>query len=70
MTDEIGAELYSIKDALSKRFNGDVQATFYDMKKGEAELRARGFQFVAPPGNPTRLPNSAFQRNRFAHRQV
>ncbi|MEI6738630.1 MAG: hypothetical protein WCL29_09165 [Pseudomonadota bacterium] len=53
MTDEILAEVYAIKDALSKRFGGDINAIYADIKKGEAELRANGFKFVAPPINLT-----------------
>ena len=70
MTDEIIAEVHAIKDALSKRFEGDARAILEDIKIGEAELRALGFKFVAPPENPSLLPSSPFQRNRFAHRQV
>ena len=69
MNDEIITEVHAIKDALSKRFEGDVQAIFEDIKKGEEELRARGFKFVSPPENSDGVPNSAFQRNRFAHRR-
>ena len=69
MNDEIIAEVHAIKDALSKRFEGDVQAIFEEMKKGEEELRACGFKFVSPPENPDGLPISAFQRNRFSHRR-
>ena len=68
MNDEIITEVHAIKDDLSKRFKGDVQAILEDIKKGEEELRACGFKFVSPPENPAGLPNSAFQRNRFAHR--
>ena len=68
MTDEIIAEVHAIKDALSKRFKGDTRDIFEELKKGEDELRARGFEFISPPENPAELPNSAFQRNRFSHR--
>ncbi len=67
MTDEILAEVHAIKDALSKRFEGDVQAIFADIKKGEEELRAHGFKFVEPPTHPAAMAGTAFQRNRFAH---
>ena len=69
MNDEIIAEVHAVKDALSARFNGDVKAIFEDIQKGEEELRACGFKFASPPENPAELPNSAFQRNRFAHRR-
>ena len=68
MNDEIITEVHAIKDALSKRFKGDVRAIFEDIKKGEEELRASGFKFVSPPENPAELPSSALQRNRFSHR--
>ena len=68
MTDEIIAEVHAIKDALSKQFKGDARAIFEEIKKGEDDLRARGFEFVSPPESPAELPNSAFQRNRFSHR--
>ena len=69
MNDEIITEVHAIKDALSARFKGDVKAIFEEIKKGEEELRACGFKFVSPPENAAGLPNSAFQRNRFAHRR-
>ena len=68
MNDEIMTEVHAIKDALSERFQGDVQAMLAEIKKGEEELRACGFKFVSPPENPAALPHSALQRNRFAHR--
>lgn len=68
MTDEIIAEVHAIKDALSKQFKGNAHAIFEEIKKGEDELRARGFEFISPPENSAELHNSAFQRNRFSHR--
>lgn len=70
MTDEILAEVHAIKDALSKRFDGDIHAIYADIKKGEEELRANGFKFVAPPINPAAMAGTAFRRNRFARRHA
>lgn len=70
MTDEILAEVHTIKNALSKRFERGVHAIFVDIKKGEDELRAQGFRFVLPPVHPAAMAGTAFQRNRFANRRV
>lgn len=69
MTDEIVAEFHAIKDSLSKSFERDSRVVLEDIKKGESELRGRGFQFISPPDDPTGLPFSAYQRNRFMHRR-
>ncbi|MCF8210299.1 MAG: hypothetical protein K9K38_13015 [Rhodoferax sp.] len=70
MTNEILAELHAIKDALSARYVGDVYSILADIKKGEDDLRAKGFKFVSPPAYPAAMVGTAFQRNRFAHRQA
>lgn len=68
MSDEIITEVHAIKDAIGAKFNYDLRALFQDIKRGEAELQAKGIQLIAPPSNLTSLPNSALQRTRFAHR--
>jgi len=68
MNDEIIAELRAIKDAIGVKFNYDFRALFEEIKRGEAELQAKGIRLVPPPSNPTGLPKSALQRTRFARR--
>jgi hypothetical protein len=68
MNDEIITEVRAIKDAIGAKFNYDLRALYEDIKRGEAELEARGINLIPPPPNPTSLPNTALQRNRFARR--
>ena len=68
MTDEIMMEVHAIKDAIGAKYGNDLNALFEEIKRGEAKLKAAGVQVLAPPSNPTNLPNSALQRTRFAHR--
>jgi hypothetical protein len=67
MNDEIITEVRAIKDAIGAKFNYDLRALFEDIKRGEAELQARGIHLIPPP-NPANLPNTALQRTRFARR--
>jgi len=68
MNDEIIEEVHAVKDALGAKFNYDLRLMYEDIKRGEAELRAAGFDLVLPPQNPANLPNTALQRTRFARR--
>ncbi len=68
MNDEIITEVRAIKDAIGAKFNYDLRALFEDIKRGEAELQSRGIHLIPPPPNPASLPNTAFQRTRFARR--
>ncbi len=67
MNDEIMAEVHAIKDAIGLQFGGNLDALFEAFRRGEDELKAAGVLIVAPPVNTATLPNSAFQRTRFAH---
>ena len=68
MNDEIITEVRTIKDAIGAKYNYDLRALFEDIKRGEAELKAKGIHLIAPPPNPAGLPNTALQRTRFARR--
>jgi hypothetical protein len=68
MNDEIIAEVRSIKDAIGAKFNYDLRALFEEIKRGEAELQAKGIHLVPPPANPASLPSTSLQRTRFARR--
>ena len=66
MNDEIITEVRAIKDAIGAKFNYDLRALFEDIKRGEAELEAKGVHLIPPPPNPAKLPITALQRTRFA----
>jgi len=66
LNDEIVNEVRAIREAHAAKFGYDLRAIYEDLKKTEAEHIAAGHPFVSPP-SPT-VPNSAFQRTRFAHR--
>lgn len=68
MNDEIIAEVRAIKDAIGEKFHYDLRALFEEIKRGEADLQAKGINLIHPPVNPTSLPNSTLQRTRFARR--
>jgi len=57
MNDEIITEVRAIKDAIGAKFNYDLRALFDDIKRGEAELEAKGINLIAPPPNPGSLPS-------------
>ena len=67
MNDEIIAEVRAIKDAIGLKYADNLDALFEDLRRGEAELKAAGVFVIDPPLDPACLPNSAFQRTRFAH---
>lgn len=67
MNDEIIKELHEVKDNLAAEFNYDLRLMFADIKRGEAELIAAGFNLTTPPINPDKLPETALQRIRFPH---
>lgn len=61
MNDEIITEVRAIKDAIGAKFNYDLRALFEDIKRGEAELEAKGINLIAPhriPGACLALPCS------------
>ena len=68
MNDEIMMEVHAIKDAIGAQYGNNLDALFKEIQLGEAKLKAAGVQVLAPPANPTYLPNTALQRTRFAHR--
>ncbi len=68
MNDEIITEVRANKDAIGKKFNYDLRALYEEIKRGEAELQAKGIKLVAPPSDKVNLPSSALQRSRFHRR--
>lgn len=68
MTDEIIKEVRAVKDAIGAKFHYDLRALFEEIKRGEAELQAKGIKLVAPPSDPVNLPTSALQRLRYHRR--
>nr|VFJ44457.1 MAG: hypothetical protein BECKDK2373C_GA0170839_100816 [Candidatus Kentron sp. DK] len=68
MNDEIMTELHGIKDAIGAQFHFDMRALFEDIKRGEAELQAKGARLVPPPANPDKTTYTPLQRTRFARR--
>ena len=66
MSDEILAEVRAVKDALYAQHGGSLRSLFAAIKRGEAELQAKGIRVIAPPGNPACLPSTALQRMRFS----
>lgn len=68
MTDEIIAEVRANKDAIGAKFNYDIRALFEEIKRGEAELQARGIKLISPPNDATKPPSSTLQRTRFVRR--
>lgn len=64
MSDEIIAEVRDIKDTIGAKFNYDLRALFEEIKRGEAELQAKGVHLVSPPSNPASFHYSALQRGK------
>ena len=64
MNDEIITEVRAIKDAIGAKFNYDLRALFEEIKRGEAELQAKGIRLVPPPTDPASLSISALQRGK------
>lgn len=69
MTDEILAEVHTIKDALAAQYGGDLRSLFAAIKRGEGELLAKGCRVIAPPVHPAHLPGTALQRSRSLRRR-
>ncbi len=67
LNDEIIDEVRAIREAHAAKFNFDLWAIYEDLKKSEAERIAAGHPYVSLPAFPP-MPNSAFQRTRFARR--
>ncbi|MGH8477412.1 MAG: hypothetical protein ACRER2_16885 [Methylococcales bacterium] len=68
MNDEIITKVRAIKDAIGPKFGYDFRALFENIKRGEAELQAKGLRLIPAAPNPANLPNAALQRTRFARR--
>ncbi len=68
MNDKVIAEVHAIKDAIGLKYADNLGALFEELRRGEAELKAAGVLVIDPPLDPAGLPNSPFQRTRFAHR--
>jgi len=68
MTDEIMMEVHAIKDAIAAKYGNNLDALLKEIQLGEVRLKAAGIQVLDPPVNLTKLPNTALQRMRFAHR--
>ncbi|MSR80918.1 MAG: hypothetical protein EXS11_09365 [Gemmataceae bacterium] len=68
MSDEILTEVWAIKDAIAAQYQNNLQALFEDIKRGEAELKAKGYSLILPPPNPADKPISALRRTRFGRR--
>ncbi len=64
MTDEILAEVHSIKDVLAAQHGGDLRSLFAAIKRGEEELLAKGCRVIEPPAHPVHLLGTALQRSR------
>ena len=48
MNDEIIAEVRAVKDAIGAKFNYDLRVLFEEIKRGEAELHAKGINLIPP----------------------
>lgn len=66
MNDEILEELRAIKEALAGQSGFDIRRIAEEIRKSEAQNEAEGWKHINVPLQP--LPNSTFQRTRFAHR--
>jgi len=66
MNDEIIAEARAIKEALAEESGFNIRRMAEEIRKSEIQSDAEGWKHIAAPLQP--LPNSAFQRTRFAHR--
>ncbi len=62
MNDEIIKELHEVKDNLAAKFNYDLRLMFVDIKHGEADLIAAGFDLKTSPINPGKLPETAIEK--------
>jgi hypothetical protein len=66
MNDEIIAEVRAIKEALAEKSGFNIRHIAEEIRKSEIQSGAEGWKHIAAPLQP--LPNSLFQRTRFAHR--
>jgi len=66
MNDEIINEVRAIKEALAEKSGFDIRRIAEEIRKSEAQSEAEGWKHITAPLQP--LPNSTFQRIRFAHR--
>jgi hypothetical protein len=65
MNDEIIAEVRAIKEALAEESGFDIRRIAEEIRKSEAQSEAEEWHIPAPVSP---LPNSEFQRTRFARR--
>jgi hypothetical protein len=65
LNDEIVDEVRAIREEHAEKFGYDLRAIFEDLKKSEAARIAAGHPFVS---SSSPVPNTAYQRIRFAHR--
>ncbi len=68
MNDEIIVEVRAIKEALADESGFDIRRIAEEIRKSEAQSATEGWKHVPAPLQP--LPNSAFQRVRFAQAQA
>ncbi len=66
MNDEIIVEVRAIKEALAEESGFDIRRIAKEIQKSEIQSEAEGWKHIPDPLQP--LPNSAFQRARFARR--
>jgi len=64
MNDEIIAEVHAIKDAIGEKFNYDLRALFKEIKRGEAELEAKGIELILPPPLSKNAADFTLQKTR------
>jgi hypothetical protein len=64
MNDEILVEVRAIKEALAEASGFDIRRIAEEIRKSEVRSGAEGWKHIAAPLQP--LPESAFQRTRFA----
>ncbi len=66
MNDEIIDEVRAVKEALAEESGFNIRRIAEEIRKSEAQSELEGWKHVVAPVQP--LPNSEFQRTRFAHR--
>lgn len=70
MTDEIITEVRVIKDEIAAQYNYSFQDRFIAIKKGEAELAAKGMRLIYPPNNAVMTPATALQRGKLKTHKI
>jgi hypothetical protein len=65
LNDEIVDEVRAIRAAHAEKFGYDLRSIFEDLKKSETARIVAGHPFVS---SSSPVPNTSFQRIRFAHR--